>query len=366
MEVSILVNVIIVDDENLAVDYMEAMLNRFDYISVVGKYYNPFDALNNLANNQIDIAFLDIHMPEFSGIELAKAIIEQSPHTQIVFTTGHDTYAIKAFELYATDYLLKPLTFARIEKSVKRCMEQLKHTPKQPKETYTVCAFHSLTFIKNNNWEQPIIIRWRTAKVRSIFCYLLHYNHVTISKDALIELFWPELDLDKAYTQLYNTVYQIRKGLTDHGIPIEIKNLGDAYSLQLNDVKYHVQLFKERIQNLSPINENNIDEYHQVLNYYRGEFLKDENYLWTESEREALRVLWLQHLTAMADFYEANKNIKEAISLYLHLQSIDPFYEQSYVKLVQLYLEIGHSHSAHSQSEQLQKLLHDETELNPV
>lgn len=366
MEVSILVNVIIVDDENLAVDYMEAMLNRFDDISVIGKYHNPFDALNHVANDQIDIAFLDIHMPEFSGIELAKAISEQSPHTQIVFTTGYDTYAIKAFELYATDYLLKPLTFSRIEKAVKRCMEQLKHTPIQPKETFTVCAFHSLTFIKNNNWDQPIMIRWRTAKVRSIFCYLLHYNHVSVSKDSLIELFWPELDLDKAYTQLYNTVYQIRKGLTDHGIPIEIKNLGDAYTLLLNDVKYNVQLFKERIQKLSPITDMNLDEYQQVVNYYRGEFLQDENYLWTESEREALRVLWLQHLTMMADFHEANKNTKEAISLYLHLQTIDPYYEKSYAKLVQLYLEIGHSHSAHSQSEQLHKLLHDETGLNLV
>lgn len=364
MEMMILINAIIVDDENLAVDYLDAVLKRFDYLSIVGKYYTSLDALNSFTTNNehVDIAFLDINMPELDGIELAQLIIEKSPHTKIVFTTGHENFAIEAFELSATDYLLKPITFNRIEKAINRCINQLKLNPKKANDTYTVCSFQSLTFIKNNNWTEPIIVRFRTTKVRSIFCYLLHYNSVSISKDVLVELFWPELDLEKAYTQLYNAIYQIRKSLADYHIPITIKNLEDSYTLLLNNVKYNVQLFKESFQNLPPVSKENIDQYKQILKYYRGDFLQSENYIWTESEREVLRLLWLQHIILIADFYEDHDNIKEAISLYLHLQSIDPYYEKSYVKLIQLYKKIGHTHFSNTQLEHLKKLLQDESD----
>ena len=109
------VNCIIVDDESIARDILGAHLSKIDNITVVASCSNAVEAFNVISTNSIDLIFLDINMPEISGISFAKSISKDS---KIIFTTAYREYAIDGFELQAVDYLLKPISFGRLLKAV--------------------------------------------------------------------------------------------------------------------------------------------------------------------------------------------------------------------------------------------------------
>src|SRR5690625_2483073 len=100
---------VLIDDEQLALDYFEKLLQEIGSFKIVAKYINPRHALEEVAQERPDVIFLDIEMPEINGIELAEQFGEIMPNTQIVFITAYDEYAVKAFELNAVDYILKPV-----------------------------------------------------------------------------------------------------------------------------------------------------------------------------------------------------------------------------------------------------------------
>lgn len=106
---------IIVDDESVAREIIETHLSKIPGITLVGSYKNGVEALNCLREHTIDLVFLDINMPDISGISFAKSI---NKNIKIIFTTAYREYAVEGFELQAVDYLLKPISFERILKAV--------------------------------------------------------------------------------------------------------------------------------------------------------------------------------------------------------------------------------------------------------
>jgi DNA-binding LytR/AlgR family response regulator len=109
------VNCIIVDDESVARDILATHLSKIDNINIVASCSNAIEAFNVISSNTIDLIFLDINMPEISGISFAKSINKNS---KIIFTTAYREYAVDVFELQAVDYLLKPISFERLVKAV--------------------------------------------------------------------------------------------------------------------------------------------------------------------------------------------------------------------------------------------------------
>jgi len=119
---------LIVDDEPLAQRVIESHMEKLDDLELVAKCSNALEAMNLLKKEKIDLVFLDIQMPELSGVEFLKSL--QNPPS-IIFTTAYRNYAIDAFELDVLDYLLKPVTFERFIKSVNKYYEKVNnHAPK--------------------------------------------------------------------------------------------------------------------------------------------------------------------------------------------------------------------------------------------
>ena len=116
-------NCIIVDDEPLAQNLINDFINKVPFLKLKEKCKSAFEAMVALQNNQIDLIFLDIHMPDFSGIEFIKNT-EKLP--LIIFTTAYSRYAVEGFEHNAVDYLLKPISFERFVKAVNRAYEMYK------------------------------------------------------------------------------------------------------------------------------------------------------------------------------------------------------------------------------------------------
>lgn len=99
---------IVVDDEPLALGLIVSYVKKTPFLEYVEEFDNPIDAMEFLENNTVDLIFLDIHMPNLSGIEFAH-ILKVS--TKIIFTTAYDQYALDGFKLDAIDYLLKPVSY---------------------------------------------------------------------------------------------------------------------------------------------------------------------------------------------------------------------------------------------------------------
>ncbi|WP_299779611.1 response regulator [uncultured Formosa sp.] len=112
---------IIIDDEPLAIDVVESYLNQIGGIDIIAKCTNPLEAITQLNKQHVDLVFLDIEMPNLSGIDLVKSI-ENLP--QFIFTTAYPQYALDGFNLNATDYLVKPIPFHRFIKAVARAKEK--------------------------------------------------------------------------------------------------------------------------------------------------------------------------------------------------------------------------------------------------
>ncbi len=115
---------IIVDDEPLAIRVIESHIEKLNNIELVAKCSNAIEALDILKSNKIDLIFLDIQMPELTGLEFLNTL--QNPPS-VIFTTAYRNYAIDAFELDVLDYLLKPITFERFCKAINKFYKLLSY-----------------------------------------------------------------------------------------------------------------------------------------------------------------------------------------------------------------------------------------------
>jgi len=111
---------IVVDDEPLAREIIENYIARIDHLRLVASCSNALEAFNSIANKDVDLIFLDIQMPEVTGIDFAKDL---NPSTKVIFTTAYSDYAVDAFNLEAIDYLLKPIAFSRFLKSINKVLQ---------------------------------------------------------------------------------------------------------------------------------------------------------------------------------------------------------------------------------------------------
>ena len=112
---------VVAEDEALLRHALVAMLRDvWPQLEIVAECEDGGEALEAIAEHQPDVAFLDIRMPGLTGLEVAAAMVEASPATQVVFVTAYDQYAIDAFETGAIDYLLKPVSRERLAATVQR------------------------------------------------------------------------------------------------------------------------------------------------------------------------------------------------------------------------------------------------------
>jgi DNA-binding LytR/AlgR family response regulator len=115
-----MLNVLIVDDEPLALDVLETYISQMQELRLVKRCSNALEANESLKNEQIDLMFLDIQMPRLTGIDFVKTL---SNPPMVVFTTAYPNYAIQGFDLNALDYLLKPISLERFMKAVNKALE---------------------------------------------------------------------------------------------------------------------------------------------------------------------------------------------------------------------------------------------------
>lgn len=111
------ISCIAVDDEPLALGLMESHIKKTTFLELKKTFDNPIDAIEYLDENPVDLLFLDIQMPDLTGLELARIIKSKC---RVIFTTAYNQYALEGFEVEALDYLLKPISYSKFVTSAQR------------------------------------------------------------------------------------------------------------------------------------------------------------------------------------------------------------------------------------------------------
>lgn len=120
-----MIKVIIADDEKPARTELRFLLEKYDDINIAAEATDGEMAVKLCHEHKPDLVFMDIQMPALSGIDAAEMLISSDKPPYIIFVTAYDAYAIRAFELHAVDYLLKPVETARLESSLERVRKLL-------------------------------------------------------------------------------------------------------------------------------------------------------------------------------------------------------------------------------------------------
>jgi DNA-binding LytR/AlgR family response regulator len=110
-------NCIIVDDDEASIIAFTQIAKQVDYLTIVQTCSNPLEAINTLSKEDVDVLFLDIEMPEMTGMDMLKSL-DNRP--QVILTTSHKEYALDAYELNVVDYLVKPVTLPRLLKAMEK------------------------------------------------------------------------------------------------------------------------------------------------------------------------------------------------------------------------------------------------------
>lgn len=140
---------ILIDDERLARNELRRLLAAHPDIAIVGEAANAAQARDQLAALNPDLLFLDVQMPGETGMELLESI--EPPAPQVIFTTAYDEFAVKAFELNALDYLLKPVDPARLGAALERLREKAGAAPAAPLDKPARLEAHDKVFVREGD-----------------------------------------------------------------------------------------------------------------------------------------------------------------------------------------------------------------------
>src|SRR5665811_783525 len=124
-----MISVIALDDEPLALQLVTGYIEKTPGLKLIGKFDNPLDAAEFLADNRVDLIFIDIQMPDLSGIEFTR-LIEKGP--KVIFTTAFEKYALEGYKLEIVDYLLKPFSYEEFLAAVQKVQKLLRLEQKMP------------------------------------------------------------------------------------------------------------------------------------------------------------------------------------------------------------------------------------------
>ncbi len=141
------IRTVVVDDEPLARTNLTTLLRRHPEIEIVAECGSGREALSAIRTMKPDLVFLDVQMPEFDGFDVIEMLGSDAPC--VIFVTAYDTYALRAFEVGALDYLLKPFDNARFERTLERAKDRIAHARngQQARQSFVIKAAGQVSFV---------------------------------------------------------------------------------------------------------------------------------------------------------------------------------------------------------------------------
>ena len=183
---------IAVDDEALMLGALVAAIEESSDISAVTKFSDCEEALEFVRSNAIDVAFLDINMRGMGGLALAEKILETRPNCKIVFCTGYEEYAIPAFKLHASGYLMKPISAEDVQVEI----DNIKGMRQREKRLTVKCFGNFEVYAKNEK------LMFKRLKTKELFAFLVDRNGAGMTAKQICAVLFPD-DTDDTKNAAY-------------------------------------------------------------------------------------------------------------------------------------------------------------------
>lgn len=170
-------NVIVVDDERIILAVETAQVIKVLPNANVASFLSAEEALSYAAAHRIDIAFLDINLEEITGLEMAKELQKRNPQVNVIFCTGYSEYALEAFELYSSGYLLKPVT----EEKLRSAMSRLRYPIPEEKKRVLVKCFGNFELTVDE-----MHVKFKYSRTKELFAYLIDRRGASVSTNEIM------------------------------------------------------------------------------------------------------------------------------------------------------------------------------------
>ncbi|MGO4693838.1 response regulator [Paenibacillus sp. 2TAB26] len=275
---------VIIEDEKPILELMKVILGRNTNYTIVGAFTNPIEALEKMEDIKPDVAFIDVEMPKMNGLELARKVRALTIQTEIVFTTAYKNYALDAFGVEAIDYILKPVTPSTIERVTERLVNRQRATTMviPQKDLFMIQCFGGFE-VRNS---EGVPVHFRTRRAEELFAYFLCHSGRNISKWQVMDLLWPDMPEERSSSNLYNTIYLMKKILKENELGMSIRKMNDGYMMETGNQMYDALAFQR--SNVS-FAEGKLDreQMEYLCALYRGPLLDGKTYLWKIPLEEA-------------------------------------------------------------------------------
>ena len=261
--------ILCVDDEALVLGLTVSLCRELPQAPEVTGVQTAAAAIAWLGDHHADIALLDINLPDSDGLTLAAGIKEKSPDTAIIFLTGYTQYAVEAFRLHVSGYLLKPVNAQRLREEVEYALSAGK--PKQPTSRVSVRTFGEFDLLVDNS---PVT--FPRARAKELLAYLVDRQGGSITRANAFAVLWEDVPYNRSMQkQLDVVIRSLRTTLESYGV-------GDILEMK----KGSMRICPEKIDcDLYRFIEGDID----AIDAYRGEYMNA--YSWaslTESYMDRL------------------------------------------------------------------------------
>ena len=249
-------NIVCVDDEELILNLVVSMCKEYSDNSNVTGFTDPIKMIEFIENNHTDIVISDIDMPKLNGINLAIKIKEKSPDTAIIFLTGYSEFALDAFKLHASGYLMKPINkdnlFAEIYYATKKKEEK---------------NFHIFvkTFGNFDIFVDKKVINFSRSKAKEVFAYLVDKNGTSVTRAEIFASVYEDGLYDRKQQKMLDVIIRsLKTTLEENGISeiIEMKR----GTIRVCPEKFDCDMYK--------LLKGDID----AINSYKGEYMS--SYTW--------------------------------------------------------------------------------------
>lgn len=256
-------NVIYVDDEKPAIDNFRLTTASFPEIKSLHSFQRGEDAVSYAQENAVDVAFLDIEMPGLHGMGLAKALKDHDPSIRVVFVTAYSQYALDAWDVDASGYLLKPYTADDIRKALARCAYR-------PLPSHHVVIQTIPTLVITINGE-PLHIS--SAKSRELLALLIDHGERGFTAGEGISYLWPDKKNDASTQSLLRMTYKrLAATLEEAGAGHILASQGNRRYLKTDEVECDLYRILAGDK--------------QMARKYNGEYLRE--YSWAEERNGQL------------------------------------------------------------------------------
>lgn len=220
-------NIIMVDHEVDAVRNFELMCDELYDIHYKKGFIDPLEVINYVKNERVDIAFLDIEMPEMTGIELARRLKVIKKEIAIVFVTEYEQYALKAFEVGAIGYILKPFDKETIQQEINKVKNMI--------HVYTNKRVYIRTFRYFDVLIDGVSLHFSSSKAKELLALLVDQKGGAMTMDQIITQLWADRVYDQKVKALYRmTLKKLRETLKAANIEYILIDKRNSRSINMN------------------------------------------------------------------------------------------------------------------------------------